>query len=396
MQFHLKQSFVLFFLVIIILGVFGLGVWFGKGQVACDVCAPEDLDFSLFWETWRVIERKFVDKASINVQDMVYGAISGMVNSLGDPYTVFMEPDDTKRFIEDVKGSFEGVGMEVGIRNNQLTVIAPLEGTPAQKAGLRAGDAIVKVDGELTSDMTVDEAVNRIRGARGTEVVLTIFRKDWEEEREVKIVRGVIEVPSLKWELLADDNIAYLHLYHFTEKAAYDFRKAAIEILESPANKVVLDLRNNPGGYLEVAQDIAGWFLKSGEVVVIEDFGEGKEQKLYKAEGNGLLGSYSLVVIINEGSASGSEILAGALRDNLGVKLIGESSFGKGSVQELEKLKGGSSLKITIAKWLTPKGELITDKGLEPDVKVEITEEDVAAEKDPQLDKAIEIIKELN
>ena len=396
MQFHLKQSFVLFFLVIIILGVFGLGVWFGKGQVACDVCAPEDLDFSLFWETWRVIEQKFVDKASINVQDMVYGAISGMVNSLGDPYTVFMEPDDTKRFIEDVKGSFEGVGMEVGIKNNQLTVIAPLEGTPAQKAGLRAGDAIVKVDGELTSDMTVDEAVNRIRGARGTEVVLTIFRKDWEEEREVKIVRGVIEVPSLKWELLADDNIAYLHLYHFTEKAAYDFRKAAIEILESPANKVVLDLRNNPGGYLEVAQDIAGWFLKSGEVVVIEDFGEGKEQKLYKAEGNGLLGSYSLVVIINEGSASGSEILAGALRDNLGVKLIGESSFGKGSVQELEKLKGGSSLKITIAKWLTPKGELITDKGLEPDVKVEITEEDVAAEKDPQLDKAIEIIKELN
>jgi len=396
MQFHLKQSFVLFFLVIIILGVFGLGVWFGKGQVACDVCAPEDLDFSLFWETWRVIERKFVDKASINVQDMVYGAISGMVNSLGDPYTVFMEPDDTKRFIEDVKGSFEGVGMEVGIKNNQLTVIAPLEGTPAQKAGLRAGDAIVKVDGELTSDMTVDEAVNRIRGARGTEVVLTIFRKDWEEEREVKIVRGVIEVPSLNWELLADDNIAYLHLYHFTEKAAYDFRKAAIEILESPANKVILDLRNNPGGYLEVAQDIAGWFLKSGEVVVIEDFGEGKEQKLYKAEGNGLLGSYSLVVIINEGSASGSEILAGALRDNLGVKLIGESSFGKGSVQELEKLKGGSSLKITIAKWLTPKGELITDKGLEPDVKVEITEEDVAAEKDPQLDKAIEIIKELN
>ena len=396
MQFHLKQSFVLFFLVIIILGVFGSGVWFGKGQVTCQVCAPEDLDFSLFWETWRVIEQKFVDKASINVQDMVYGAISGMVNSLGDPYTVFMEPDDTKRFIEDVKGSFEGVGMEVGIRNNQLTVIAPLEGTPAQKAGLRAGDVIVKVDGELTSDMTVDEAVNRIRGARGTEVVLTIFRKDWEEEREVKIVRGVIEVPSLKWELLADDNIAYLHLYHFTEKAAYDFRKAAIEILESPANKVILDLRNNPGGYLEVAQDIAGWFLKSGEVVVIEDFGEGKEQKLYKAEGNGLLGSYSLVVIINEGSASGSEILAGALRDNLGVKLIGESSFGKGSVQELEKLKGGSSLKITIAKWLTPKGELITDKGLEPDVKVEITEEDVAAEKDPQLDKAIEIIKELN
>jgi len=308
---------------------------------------------------------------------------------------VFMEQDDTKRFIEDVKGSFEGVGMEVGVRNGQLTVIAPLEGTPAQKAGLRAGDVIVKVDGDSAADMTVDEAVNRIRGTRGTEVVLTIFREEWEEEREVKIVRGVIEIPSLKWEL-KDDNIAYLHLYNFTEKAANDFRKAAVEILESPASKVVLDLRNNPGGYLEVAQDIAGWFLKSGDVVAIEDFGEGKEQKLYKAEGNGLIGSYKVVVIINEGSASASEILAGSLRDNLGVKLIGGTSFGKGSVQELEKLKGGSSLKITIAKWLTPQGSLITDKGLEPDVKVEITEEDIGEGNDPQLDKAVEIIKELN
>ena len=392
---QMKQNFVLFFLVIIIFGAFGLGVWFEKGQVVCDVCQPEETNFSLFWQTWQVIQNKFVDKDKINTEAMIYGAISGMVGSLGDPYTVFMEPEDTKRFVEDVKGSFEGVGMEVGIRNNQLTVIAPLEGTPAQKAGLRAGDAIVKVDNEGTADMTVDEAVNRIRGARGTEVVLTIFRKEWEEERDVKVVRGVIEIPSLKWEL-KDDNIAYLHLYNFTEKAAYDFRKAAIEILESPARKVILDLRNNPGGYLEVAQDIAGWFMEAGDVVAIEDFGEGKEQKLYKAEGNGLLASYAVVVIINEGSASASEILAGALRDNQSVELIGETSFGKGSVQELEKLKGGSSLKVTIAKWLTPKGELITDKGLEPDVKVEISEEDIAAEKDPQLDKAIEIIKELN
>ena len=392
---NLKQKFVLFFLVIVILGAFGLGVWFGKGRVVCDVCPPEEVDFSLFWQTWQVIQEKFVDKANINTQDMIYGAISGMVESLDDPYTVFMKPDDTKRFIEDVKGSFEGVGMEVGIRNNQLTVIAPLEGTPAQEAGLKAGDVILKVDGDSTADMTVDEAVNRIRGTRGTEVVLTIFRQEWGEERDIKVVRGVIEIPSLKWEL-KDDNIAYLHLYQFTEKAAYDFREAAVEILESPANKLVLDLRNNPGGYLEVSQDIAGWFLKSGEVVVIEDFGEGKEQKLYKAGGNGLLGSYSVVVIIDQGSASASEILAGALRDNQGVKLIGEKSFGKGSVQELEKLKDGSSLKVTIAKWLTPKGELITDKGLEPDVEVEITEEDITAGNDPQLDKAIEIIKELN
>jgi len=391
----MKQNSVLFFLIIIILGVFGLGVWFGRSQVSCQICAPADVDFSLFWETWQTIKEKYVDKAKLDTQEMIYGAISGMVKSLNDPYTIFLKPEDTKRFIEDVKGSFEGVGMEVDVRNGQLQVVAPLEGTPAQKAGIKPGDIIMKVNGTTTAEMSVDEAVNLIRGPKGTEVTLTIYREEWGEARDIKIVRSVIDVPSNKLEI-RDDGIAYLRIYHFSENAAYDFREAAIKILESNSQKIILDLRDNPGGYLEVAQDIAGWFLERGQVVTVEDFGEGKEQNKYLAEGNAKLVSYPVVVLINKGSASGSEILAGALRDDRGVKLIGETSFGKGSVQELEKLRGGSSLKITIAKWLTPNGDLITGKGLEPDVKVELTTEDAVANRDPQLDKAIEILKELN
>ena len=372
---------------------FSAGFFVGKIQVVCPVCPPEEVDFSLFWEAWQKIQEKFVDKEKFDLQKMIYGAISGMVKSLEDPYTIFLSPEETKRFEEDVKGRFEGVGMEIGIRKGQLQVIAPLEGTPAQKAGLRAGDKIIKIDDTLTADLTIDEAVSLIRGPKGTEVNLTIFREEWGKTKEFKIIRAVIEIPSLKWELKND--IAYLKLYHFTEKASFDFRIAAFEILNSRAKRIILDLRNNPGGYLEVARDLAGWFLEKDQIVAFEDFGEGKEQKKYIAKGPARLLDYPTVVLINKGTASGSEILAGALRDNRGIILIGEKTFGKGSVQELERLREGSSLKITIAKWLTPKGELITDKGLEPDIRVEMTEEDYEKERDPQLDKAIEIIKGL-
>ncbi len=389
-----RKIFFIFLLIGTILISFGFGFWIGKIQAVCPVCPPQEVDFSLFWEVWHKLQDKFVDKGKFDVQKMIYGAISGMVRSLEDPYTVFLNPEETKKFIEDIRGTFEGVGMEIGIRKGQLQVIAPLEGTPAQKAGLRAGDKIIEIDGKPTIDITIDEAVNLIRGEKGTEVTLTIFRKEWEKTKEIKIVREIIEIPSLKWEI-KENNIAYLKLYHFSEKASFDFAKAAIEIINSPAQKIILDLRNNPGGYLEVAQEISGWFLKKGQTVVIEDFGFQKEKKEYKSKGPTLLLPYPIVVLINQGSASGSEILAGALRDNRGVLLIGEKSFGKGSVQELERLRGESSLKITIARWLTPKGELITEKGLEPDIKVEITEEDYEKERDPQLDKAIEIIKSL-
>jgi len=391
MSTKLKKILTSFFLVFTILTSFGLGNYFGKTQ--CQICPPEDLDFSLFWEAYHKLQEKFVDKGKFDTQNLIYGAISGMVKSLDDPYTVFFNPEQTKKFLEDVKGVFEGIGIQIDIKKGQLQVVAPLEGTPADLAELRAGDKIVKINDTPTDNLSLDEAVSLIKGPKGTEVTLTIFREGWEKPKEIKIVRGVIEVPSLKWEI-KDENIVYLNIYQFFEKASLDFRQAAIEILGSPAQKIILDLRNNPGGYLEVAQDIAGWFLERGKLVVIEDFGNG-ERNEYKSEGGGQFLDYKIVVLINEGTASGAEILAGALRDNRGILLIGEKSFGKGSVQELENLKGGSSLKITVAKWLTPKGQLITDVGLEPDIKVEMTDEDYEKGRDSQLDKAIEIIKNL-
>ncbi len=389
-------------MIVILFSSFVLGFYFGEiegiSKGMAKVSPAGDMDFSLFWEAYHVLDEKFFEPEKFDPQKMIYGAISGMVKSLEDPYTVFMPPQDTKTFMEDVSGVFEGVGMEIDIRKGQLLVIAPLEGTPAQKAGLRAGDKILKVDDTYTRDITIDEAVNLIRGPKGTEVVLTILRGDWDKAKEIKIIREAIEIPSLRWELKEEEGtipIAYLKLYHFSEKASADFRKAALEILDTRAEKIILDLRNNPGGYLGVAQDIAGWFLEKGQIVVIEDFGENKEKKEYKAKGNAMFANYPVVILINQGSASGSEILAGALRDNRGVKIVGETSFGKGSVQELEKLKDNASLKITVAKWLTPKGDLITDKGLKPDVEIEISDEDYDEERDPQLNKAIEIIKEM-
>jgi len=389
---QIKDVFFLFIVAAILLS-FWFGSLFGRNQVVCPVCPPEDLDFSLFWEAWRTIENKYVDFEELDEKEMTYGAIRGLVDALDDPHSMFLDPEESKVFSDDISGEFEGVGMEIGIRDKQLQVVAPLEGTPAQRAGLRAGDEIKKIDGESTIDITIEEAVRLIRGPKGTEVNLTIFRKEWGEERDVAIRRDVIEIPSLKWEL-QEENIAYIKLYHFTTKAESDFRQIAIEIANSPAEKIVLDLRNNPGGFLGVVQEIGGWFLKKGEIIVIEDFG-GPEPKNYLSEGPGLFSEYPIVCLINQGSASGAEILAGALRDNRSVVLVGESSFGKGTVQELAQLRDGSSIKITIAKWLTPKGDLITDVGLKPDIEVELTEEDFKSNKDPQLDKALEIIKKL-
>jgi len=382
----------MFAVFLAILGSFAVGIWAGKSS--CPALPPEDADLSLFWETWHSLEQNFVDKSKIDHQKMIYGAVSGMVGAVGDPYTSFFDPSDTKKFMEDTAGSFEGVGMEIGTKHNQLQVITPLENSPAKKAGFRAGDIIIKIDGKSTANMTADEAVDLIRGPKGTEVTLTIYREDWKETKDIKITRAVINVPSLKWELKNGDT-AYIQLYQFTEKASNDFKAAAVEIVGSPAKRIVLDVRNNPGGYLSVAQDIAGWFLKKGAVVTHESSSNMLENADYLSEGPSLLAKYPTVVLINEGSASASEILAGALRDNRQIKLVGEKSFGKGSVQQLIPFGDGSSLKVTVAKWLTPNGEQISEIGLTPDIEIKKTAEDDENGKDPQLDKAIEIAKEL-
>ena len=381
------------------------GFFYGKSQVpsiyAIDgvgnktLGEPDNVDFSLFWDSWKVIQEKYADRANLNEKEMVYGAIEGMVKSLKDPYTVFMKPQEAKQFQDDVSGSFSGIGAEIGIRREILTVISPLEDSPAQKAGLRAGDKILKINDTVTSDLTVNEAVGLIRGPKGTNVKLTISRSTEDELKEITITRDDIKIPTIKWEL-KNDKIAYIQLFNFGQTAPSEFRNKVMEVLRSPADRIILDLRNNPGGYLEVSQDLTGWFVEAGSVVAIEDFGDGTEPKEYRSSGNSVLKGMPLVVLINEGSASASEIMAGALRDLRGVKLIGAKSYGKGSVQELTNLREGTSLKVTIAKWLTPSKKSIMNEGLEPDIKVEVTKEDIENMKDPQLEKAIQTVSSLN
>jgi len=382
-------------LIVCFFVAFGLGIWIGVEKVAYCVPQPEGMNFSLFWDAYNELQKRFINPENIDDQKIIYGAIEGMAKSLGDPYTSFFSPEEAKRFTQDLSGSFEGIGAVLGIKNNQLTIISPLKDTPAKQAGLKAGDIIIKINGQESTDMTTEEAVNLIRGPKGTNVTLSIYRDGWTNSKDFIITRNTIEIPSVEWSL-KNGNTAYIQIFQFDDFLARNFKNQVYQILKTPeVEKIVLDLRNNPGGYLETAQEIAGYFLENGQTVLIEDFGGNKEQQIYKAEGDSELLKYPVVVLINEGSASASEILAGALRDNRNVQLIGEKSFGKGSVQELAELRGGSFLKITIAKWLTPKGNLIADVGLEPDIKVEITDQEAEEGKDPQLDKALEIINDL-
>ncbi len=353
---------------------------------------PAAVDFSLFWDAWQVIKDKSLITDSLHNQDLVYGAISGLLSTLKDPNSVFFPPSDAKKFNQDISGAFSGIGAEIGIKNDQLVIIAPLKNMPAERAGLRASDKILKIDQTITTGLSTDEAVKLIRGEKGTAVVLTILRDGWEKSREISIVRDTIQVPTLDWKMV-ENNIAYIHLYNFYETAPFLFYQAAVDIAFKNPHGLILDLRDNPGGYLDAAVNLAGWFLKPGESVVSEEFRSDKKQ-IFTASGNGLFKDMPVVILMNEGSASASEILAGALRDNRGIKLIGKKSFGKGTVQELTPLKDNSVIKITIAHWRMPAGQLIDKVGLTPDYEVNLTDENIKAGKDPQLDKAMEILKQ--
>jgi len=354
---------------------------------------PEPIDFSLFWRALKALEEQYVNGDKIDYKEILYGAIEGMTDSLGDDYTVFMRPERAESFMKSVSGkdSFEGVGMEIGVKDKVLTVVTPLEGTPAYQAGIRAGDKILKIDDKITDGMTTEEAVSIIRGKKGTQVTLTITRKDFAEPKKFTITRDVIQIPVINWSM-KDDDIAYIRIYQFTSNLPSKFRGVVSEILKNNAKKIILDVRNNPGGYLESAVDVASWFLPKGSVVLKEEFRD-KELDDYKSSGYSGLQNFPAVVLVNNGSASASEILAGALRDIKGVKLVGEKTFGKGSVQQVETFPDDSSLKITVAKWLTPAGISIADEGLSPDVEVKLTEDDYNNGHDPQLDKAIELLK---
>lgn len=373
-----------------------------KKLVNLDDGRTQDIDFSLFWKVYNDLNAKYVDTSKIDPQKMLYGAISGLVNSVGDPYTVFFEPVTSKKFQEEITGSFGGVGIEIGKRNSILTVIAPLKNTPAFKAGIKAGDKILKIDTKPTTNLSIEEAVNMIRGQRGTKVILTI-QTETKPARDVELTRDGIKVPTIEWKLVEQDNkkIAYMQIYFFNQTIDAEFKKTSEEILKSDAKSLIIDLRNNPGGLLDSAINLAGWFLVKDQIVVSEVFRDGTRNE-FKSNGNSSLKQYPTVILMNGGSASASEILAGALHDNRNITIVGEKSFGKGSVQELQNYSDGSSLKVTIAKWLTPAGISISEKGIEADVEVKIKEEDLKVEgkieigtpgKDPQLDKAIEVLK---
>ena len=368
-----------------------------QGIINQEFGKPKEFDFSLFWDAWDGLHEKYVDRVKLKDSELLYGAISGMIKGANDPYTVFFPPQESKGFKQDVNGSFGGIGAEIGKRNNFIVVIAPLEDTPAKRAGLIAGDKILKINGEPADDLSVEQAVSKIRGEVGTKVVLNILRgNDPSKAKDVTIERAIIKIPITKLEAIKDNKMAHLFFYSFTSTAPFEFQQSAVKIISTTSYKgIILDLRNNAGGYFEVAVDIAGWFINAGDLVAIEDFGKdngrGKTTE-FRASGLGALKNYPLVILVNQGTASASEILAGALRDNLNIKLVGDKTFGKGSVQELVNLKGGSSLKVTVAKWLTPKGTSISEHGLEPDYKVPVTEKDIEDKKDPQLDKAVEVL----
>ena len=408
-----------FVLLLIIGGAFFFGYQRGEKNISAelkiaelqnkDIGQPEQVDFSSFWQTWNVINEKFVTTAtSTTAQEKVYGAIEGLAKSLGDPYTVFFPPEESKAFETEISGKFEGVGIELGIKDNILSVVAPLKDTPAFRAGIKSGDKIIKINDTLSADMTVEAAVKMIRGPRGTEVRLTIAREGKNEPLEIKIVRDVINIPTIDTEIkqvvAADgsdgsnnpwvNGIYVIKLYNFSANSSNLFREALRSFIESGTHKLILDLRGNPGGYLEAAVDMASWFLPTGKVVVSEEYAKGTEPTIHRSRGYNIFNdTLKMVILVNEGSASASEILAGALREQSIAKLIGAKTFGKGSVQELVKITPDTSLKLTIARWLTPLGHSISEEGLTPDYEVKISTKDLEAKRDPQMDKAVEILK---
>ena len=319
-----------------------------------------------------------------------------MVAAVGDPYTVFLPPSQSEIFKSDISGNFEGVGMEVALKDEVLTVVAPLKGSPSERAGVRAGDKIMEIDGESTQGLSIDEAVSKIRGEKGTRVILTMIRVGESEPLKIPVMRDVIDVPTIKTETrdTPTGKAFIISLYNFSANSPTLFRDALQEFVDLETDKLIIDLRGNPGGYLEAAVDMASWFLPEGKVVVREYFGDARDEEVHRSRGYDIFNdNLKMVILVDGGSASASEILAGALREQKNVPLVGMKTFGKGSVQELIDITDETALKVTVARWLTPNGNSISEKGLAPDYKVEITKSDIENDRDPQLNKAIEIVE---
>lgn len=385
---------------------FLLGILFGTAKNAAmagalcvvNLSAPEglnkDMDFSPFWRAWGVLDEKFVGSGTTtilleNSDERIWGAISGMVSSLNDPYTVFLPPKEKKSFESDIKGSFGGVGIELGMRDNILAVISALENTPAKKAGIMAGDKIIEIDGQTTEKMSIEKAIFLIRGEVGTKIKMLIRREKIKDPIPFEITRTIINVPIIET-VIYPGNIFSIKLYSFNENSPALFRKALFEFIKSGSNKLILDLRGNPGGYMDAAVNMASWFLPQGKVVLREQIGPNKEERLHRSVRQAIFTkNLKMVILIDRGSASASEILASALSEHGVAITVGEKTFGKGSVQELINITDDTALKVTVARWLTPKGISISEQGLIPDIEIVNKDEDLKAGRDSQLEAAI-------
>lgn len=364
--------------------------------------APSGVDFAPVWRAWRVIDDKFVPAAvatssatstETEEERRVWGMVQGLAASLNDPYTFFLPPSENQEFADDMSGSFEGVGMEIAVRDQVLTVVSPLKGTPAERAGIRSGDQILKIDDVSTQGMDTQTAVRRIRGPKGTEVVLHMYRDGWDEPRDVRVLRDIINVPIVTT-TARPDGVFVIAVATFTSNAPELFRNALREFVESGDSKLVLDLRGNPGGYLEAAVNMGSWFLPTGKVIVTEDYAGHASNVVHRSYGYNIFNNnLEMVVLVDRGSASASEILADALHHYGIAKLVGVNTFGKGSVQELVEITPDTALKLTVARWLGPDGVQIPKEGITPDIEIEIRDEDLKAGKDPQLEKAVALLK---
>ena len=406
-KFSIKYKPLILLAVVLAISIFSFGYFFGKYNVTESEkltyiinktdTASSTVDFTPFWKSWNIINEKYVSTNStttekVDDQIRVYGAISGMVASLGDPYTVFFPPVESKSFNEEIRGTLEGVGMEVAIKEGVLTVISPLKGTPAFNAGMKTGDKIIKINDKVTDGLSNEEAITLIRGPKDTKVRLTVVRVGIKDPFEVSIVRDVINIPTVDVEIKGD--VFIIRLYSFSSISPNLFRDALREFVESGKYKLVIDLRGNPGGYLEAAIDMASWFLPIGKIIVKEDFRNEKDAQIFRSKGYNIFNDkLKMIILIDGGSASASEILAGGLHDNGLATLVGVQSFGKGSVQELVDITPTTSLKVTVAKWLTPNGISISHNGLTPDVVVAFDQKAFLKDAtDTQLNKALEIL----
>ena len=359
-----------------------------------DATPDQRADLTDFWKAWNALEANYVitDASSTlpSVKERIFGAIGGLAASYDDPYTVYFPPKEAKAFADTISGSFAGVGMEIDVKDGILTVITPLKGTPAEAAGIRAGDQIATIDGKSTDGLSVDKAVSQIRGPVGTTVEFTIIRD--KKSLDIKIIRDTIQVPKTEDSLDEESAVYHIALYEFTANSANLFNQAFARFKNSGSKKLVIDLRGNPGGYLDSAVEIASHFLPKGATVVTEDFDNKEENQIHTSLGySDVPAGTKIVVLIDGGSASASEILAGALQDTRTATVIGTKSFGKGSVQTLIDL-GDGSLKVTVARWITPAGNWIMNNGITPDIIVPFTAADALAKKDPQMSRAIRFL----